>query len=130
MKIVMEKYHGCGNDYLIWDPVKNKMQLDHKRVKAILKNNLGLGCAGILYGPITKDNVTVFKFFDSRGYEDAIGGEENRWIFFKYIKDAGYDPSNMISFVKSKTMSSMEYKVSNIGFIILNNEFVRELEII
>lgn len=129
MKIVMEKYHGCGNDYLIWDPVKNKMQLDHKRVKAILKSNLGLGCAGILYGPITKDNVTVFKFFDSRGYEDAIG-EENRRIIFKYIKDAGYDPSNLISFVKEKTMNSMQDKVSNIGFIILNNEFVRELEII
>ena len=129
MKIVMEKYHGCENDYLIWDPVKNRMQLDFKRVKAIHKGNLGFGCAGILYGPIVDDKNSVFKVFDSKGREDKPNGE-SIGIFLKYMRDAGYEPSNTIAFAEGKTFDQKQDNAYNIGFIILNSEFVKELEII
>lgn len=130
MKIVMEKYRGYGNDFLIWDPVKNKMQLDFNRAKAIKKSNLGFGAAGILYGPITEDNSTFFKVFNSNDCEDDID-EMNKRVFLKYMKDAGYDSleSCIISSLKNDISYNKQDDIQNVGFIILNNEFVKELEI-
>ena len=31
MKAVFEKYHCMGNDYLVYDPNKNEMELDRSR---------------------------------------------------------------------------------------------------
>ena len=34
MKAVFEKYHCMGNDYLVYDPNKNEMELGPEQVKA------------------------------------------------------------------------------------------------
>ena len=31
MNVVLEKYHGLGNDYLILDPKRNRVQLQGKK---------------------------------------------------------------------------------------------------
>lgn len=127
MKIVMEKYHGFGNDYLIWDPLKNNMKLDSNRVKAINKSNLGIGSIGILYGPIIEDNNIRFRSYNSNGSEMNIN-EINTKIFQKYIVDSGYQIKEICN------ISSLEEELSkvihNVGFIILNNDFVKELQVI
>lgn len=130
MKIVMEKYRGYGNDFLIWDPVKNKMDLDLNRAKAIKKSNLGFGAAGILYGPIIEDNNMFFKVFNGDGCEEELDNR-NKKIFLRYMKDAGYDPleSCMMSSLKEDIAYNIQDDIHNTGFIILNNEFVKELEI-
>lgn len=127
MKIVMEKYHGFGNDYLIWDPLKNNMKLDSNRVKAINKSNLGIGSIGILYGPIIEVNNIRFRSYNSNGSEMNIN-EVNTKIFQKYIVDSGYQTKEIcnISSLKEEVSES----IHNVGFIILNNDFVKELEII
>ena len=33
MRIVVEKYHGLGNDYLVYDPNKNKLKLTPSNVQ-------------------------------------------------------------------------------------------------
>lgn len=132
MKIVMEKYHGFGYDYLIWDPLKNNMQLDYNRVKAITKSNLGIGSIGILYGPITEENNAKFKVFNSNGSENNID-EFNINIFLKYMDDAGYrdqESCNISSLKEELGDKQKKVDIHNTGFIILNNEFVKELEII
>ena len=35
MNIVLEKYHGLGNDYLVFDPNKNEMELNEENVRLL-----------------------------------------------------------------------------------------------
>jgi len=33
MKVVLERYHGLGNDYVVFDPNKNELKLSRENVK-------------------------------------------------------------------------------------------------
>ena len=52
MRIVVEKYHGLGNDYLVYDPNKNKLKLTPSNVQLMCNRNFGVGADGILEGPV------------------------------------------------------------------------------
>ena len=43
MKVVVERYHGLGNDYLVFDPNHNELKLDEANVKMLCDRNEGLG---------------------------------------------------------------------------------------
>ena len=47
--IIMSKYQGLGNDYLILDPKKNKVELQGKKVALLCQRGFGLGADGVLY---------------------------------------------------------------------------------
>ena len=55
MRLKLEKYHGLGNDYLVFDPERNGMELTPERVKLLCNRNLGVGADGILEGPVFKE---------------------------------------------------------------------------
>ena len=61
MNVILEKYHGLGNDYLVFDPNKNEMELNEENVRLLCDRNYGIGAEG--------------------------NGDR---IFAKYLKDAGY----------------------------------------
>ena len=48
--IIMSKYQGLGNDYLILDPKKNQVQLQGKKIALLCQRGFGLGADGVLYG--------------------------------------------------------------------------------
>ena len=48
MNIVLEKYHGLGNDYFVFDPNKNELKLTKENVRMICDRNFGMGSDGIL----------------------------------------------------------------------------------
>lgn len=88
MQIVLEKYHGLGNDYLVFDPNKNELELNEANVKMICNRNLGLGSDGILEGPLLGEHLAV-KIWNPDGSVAEKSGNGVR-IFAKYLKDAGY----------------------------------------
>ena len=89
MKIELPKYHGLGNDYLVFDPQKIDFELSEARIKLICHRNFGVGSDGILYGPIfEKDSISV-RIYNPDGSEAEKSGNGVR-IFSKYLKDAGY----------------------------------------
>ena len=47
MKVVLERYHGLGNDYVVFDPNKNELKLSRENVKMICDRNAGLGSDGV-----------------------------------------------------------------------------------
>ena len=53
--IIMSKYQGLGNDYLILDPKKNQVQLQGKKIALLCQRGFGLGADGVLYGPVEID---------------------------------------------------------------------------
>lgn len=87
--ITMIKYQGLGNDYLVLDPNKNRVQLQGKKIALLCQRGFGLGADGVLYGPIEIDGKMGVRIFNSDGSEAAISGNGVR-IFAKYLKDAGY----------------------------------------
>lgn len=89
MKVVLEKYHGLGNDYFVFDPNKNELELTKENTKMICNRNFGMGSDGILVGPIFKEEGIYVKVLNPDGSEAEQSGNGVR-IFAKYLKDAGY----------------------------------------
>ena len=76
MKVVVERYHGLGNDYLVFDPNHNELKLDEANVKMLCDRNEGLGADGVLEGPILKEDGMHVKVWNPDGseYEDMVFG--------------------------------------------------------
>ena len=89
MRIVVEKYHGLGNDYLVYDPNKNKLKLTPSNVQLMCNRNFGVGADGILEGPILDGEQISMVVWNPDGSAAQKSGNGVR-IFAKYLKDAGY----------------------------------------
>ena len=89
MKIKLHKYHGLGNDYLVYDPAENQMELNPQQIRLICDRNFGVGSDGILYGPLLSGDQIRVKIFNPDGSEAEKSGNGVR-IFAKFLKDAGY----------------------------------------
>ncbi len=89
MKVELERYHGLGNDYLVYDPNKNELSLNAENVKMICNRNLGLGADGVLEGPFIGEKQMSLKIWNPDGSIAEKSGNGVR-IFAKYLKDAGY----------------------------------------
>ena len=87
--IVMSKYQGLGNDYLILDAKKNSVLLQGKKIALICRRGLGLGADGVLYGPVEINGKMGVHIYNADGSEAAISGNGVR-IFAKYLMDQGY----------------------------------------
>ena len=89
MKITLERYHGLGNDYLVFDPNKNELDLNKENVSMLCNRNMGLGSDGILEGPFIREKSMSLKIWNPDGSIAEKSGNGVR-IFAKYLKDAGY----------------------------------------
>ena len=89
MDITLERYHGLGNDYLVYDPNKNDLKLNKENVAMLCDRNMGLGSDGILEGPIDGEKHMALRIWNPDGSIAAKSGNGVR-IFAKYLRDAGY----------------------------------------
>ena len=89
MKITLERYHGLGNDYLVFDPNKNELELNKANVEMLCNRNMGLGSDGILEGPFIGEKHMSLRIWNPDGSVAEKSGNGVR-IFAKYLKDAGY----------------------------------------
>lgn len=89
MKITLERYHGLGNDYVVFDPNKNELVLTEANVKMICNRNIGLGSDGVLEGPIMDEKGVYVRIWNPDGSVAEKSGNGVR-IFAKYLKDASY----------------------------------------
>ena len=72
--IIMSKYHGLGNDYLIIDAKKNRVSLQGKKISLLCQKGFGLGADGVLYGPVEINGKLGVHIFNSDGSESAVSG--------------------------------------------------------
>lgn len=86
--LLLQKYHGLGNDYLVLDPNKNKIHLLERHIVKLCRRNIGAGADGILYGPIWQDEKLYVKIFNPDGSEAERSGNGVRIL--QYLLDAGY----------------------------------------
>lgn len=88
-EITLRKYHGLGNDYLVYDPNRNEHLLQERQIEALCRRNIGVGADGILYGPFFDGEEIRVRIFNPDGSEAEKSGNGIR-IFSKYLRDAGY----------------------------------------
>ena len=80
-EITLRKYHGLGNDYLIYDPNRNDDLLQERQIQALCKRNIGVGADGILYGPFFVGEEMWVRIFNpdymrvDMGYPKFVAGE-------------------------------------------------------
>ncbi len=90
MTVMLHKYHGLGNDYLVLDPAICELELNPERIRRICDRNRGFGSDGILYGPVfTEDDIPCVQIFNPDGSEAEKSGNGIR-IFARYLHDCGY----------------------------------------
>ena len=87
--VTLKKYHGLGNDYLIYDPNQNRELLQERQIQLLCRRNTGVGADGILSGPVLENEKIKVRIFNPDGSEAERSGNGIR-IFSKYLKDAGY----------------------------------------
>lgn len=88
-EITLRKYHGLGNDYLIYDPNQNESLLQERQIETLCRRNIGVGSDGILYGPFFAGEEISVRIFNPDGSEAEKSGNGIR-IFSKYLRDAAY----------------------------------------
>ena len=71
------KYHALGNDYIVIDPQKTKVNLSEENIRLICHRNFGIGSDGILYGPLFHDTSIYFKIFNPLKKSIHIGSISN-----------------------------------------------------
>lgn len=108
MNITLEKYHGLGNDYLIFDPNKNELTLTEENIRLICNRNFGVGSDGLLVGPIIGQDKLEVKILNPDGSEAEISGNGVR-IFGKYLKDAGYVQKNRFTINTLSGQQTLQY---------------------
>jgi diaminopimelate epimerase len=89
MKINIERYHGLGNDYLVFDPNKNQLTLNPKNVAMLCNRHMGLGSDGVLEGPFMEEGQMSLKIWNPDGSIAKASGNGVS-IFGKYLKDKAY----------------------------------------
>lgn len=87
--ITLRKYHGLGNDYLVYDPNQTEVLLQERQIEQLCRRNVGVGADGILYGPFFVGEEIEVRIFNPDGSEAEKSGNGIR-IFSKYLKDMGY----------------------------------------
>ena len=89
MELTLGMYQSFGNDYLIYDCVKNNYELKPEDIRSICNRRFGAGADGILVGPLQIYGKMGVRIYNPDGSEAAISGN-GICIFAKYLKDAGY----------------------------------------
>ena len=56
-----------GNDYLVYDPNKNELELNEENVKMLCNRNMGLGADGILEGPLMEEKQMAVRIWNPNG---------------------------------------------------------------
>jgi diaminopimelate epimerase len=85
-KMLFNKYHALGNDYLVLDPKDGELPTEADIVR-ICHRNFGLGSDGILYGPLATEKADFgLRILNPDGSEAEKSGNGLR-IFARYLFD-------------------------------------------
>ena len=81
MKIPFVKMHGLGNDFIIFDNIKNPIIHDSKFINKISNRRKGIGCDQVLIieNTITPENFQI-KMYNSDGSETGACGNGTRCV--------------------------------------------------
>ena len=90
------KYHALGNDYLVYDPDGQSLEMTADNIVKICHRNYGLASDGILYGPLASGSADFkLRIFNPDASEAEKSGNGLR-IFCRYLFDQGKVRENTV----------------------------------
>lgn len=109
----MEKYHGLGNDYLVFDSSKNKETMNSGMAMKLCDRHFGFGADGILEGGCVTESGTKgtgfrLRIYNPDGSEAEKSGNGVR-IFARYLKDAEYVNGNEVAILTKGGTVKVKY---------------------
>lgn len=96
MEFIFEKYHGNGNDYLVFDTNKFEYELTGSQIREICDRHFGVGSDGILMGPYEKEDGIYVRIFNPDGSEAEKSGNGIS-IFAQFLRDHKYVSDDVIT---------------------------------
>ncbi|MGY6215593.1 diaminopimelate epimerase [Methylolobus aquaticus] len=89
-RVPFVKMHGLGNDFVVFDGVRRRLELDAGRVRAIADRHFGIGCDQVLLvEPATKPGAHFsYRIFNADGGEVAQCGNGAR-CFARFVREQG-----------------------------------------
>ncbi len=90
MKLKFSKMHGAGNDFVVIDAVRQRVQLDAAQVRAIADRHFGVGCDQLLLVEASDDPAADFRYriFNADGGEVEQCGNGAR-CFARFVHEQG-----------------------------------------
>jgi diaminopimelate epimerase len=98
MNMQFRKYHGLGNDFLLWEgaPQFPTADLSSSQIQYLCDRHLGVGADGILIREPSSVADHKMVLFNADGSSAQISGNGLR-CFVLFLKDIGYDLSREIT---------------------------------
>ena len=98
MSIEFTKMHGLGNDFVVFDAVRQQVVLDETQLRAIADRRFGIGCDQILLVEPARNPNTEFHYriFNADGGEVEQCGNGAR-CFARFVHDKGLTQSREIA---------------------------------
>lgn len=90
MKLKFTKMHGLGNDFVVFDGVRQSVHLSHQQIRQIADRHFGIGCDQLLLveKPTVADADFRYRIFNADGGEVEQCGNGAR-CFVRYVHDQG-----------------------------------------
>lgn len=91
--MILYKYHGGGNDFLIADNREGRAELSLERIKSICKRHTGFGADGVMFLEKSLDKDFSMRYYNSDGSGGMMCGNGGRCIV-AFAADKGYTSFN------------------------------------
>ncbi|SHJ04218.1 diaminopimelate epimerase [Lutispora thermophila] len=110
--MIFYKYHGLGNDFIIFDNRDNKIHLSADDVRNICHRNFGIGADGILLVENSEEQDIKMFIYNSDGSQAEMCGNAIR-CFAKYVYEKGIVRKNIINIETLAGVIVSEIEVKN-----------------
>ncbi len=74
------KYHGAGNDFIIFNNLNDEFKIDNKIIAKLCHRRFGIGADGIMLLNKNQNFDFEMKYFNSDGFEGSMCGNGGRCI--------------------------------------------------
>ncbi len=88
MKIIFEKYHGTGNDFIVIDDRKGNIKLSKDNITSLCHRRYGIGADGLMLLQESRTHDFKMTYFNADGNEGSLCGNGGRCIVY-FAKQKG-----------------------------------------
>ena len=97
MKLKFTKMHGLGNDFVVFDAIRQRVELAPEQIRFLAHRRFGIGCDQVLLvePPRLPDTQFHYRIFNADGSEVEQCGNGAR-CFARFVRDKGLTDGDVI----------------------------------
>lgn len=127
------KYHGAGNDFILFNFMEHKFKLTQKQIAFLCDRNKGIGADGLMMLLPSKEYDFIMKYYNSDGKEGSMCGNGGRCILsfaydmgikrddYQFIAIDGVHEGRILK--KNGKEKIIEIKMNDVSNIKVNKSF-------